>query len=192
MRKLLLLMIAFALPLSVLAQDQGGNPDAMKEYMKLMSPGAQHALLAEGAGEWNVSHKMWMDPAGEPTVQTGKAKAYMVMDRYLVEDYESTVMGMPFKGQSMTGYDNFRKEYWSTWVDNMSTGISVFRGQWDEATKTLTMNGTMDDPMAGQKDAPIRSTVKHNDDGSRTFEMWGKTPDGKDVKFMEMVYTKAK
>ncbi len=32
-------------------------------------------------------------------------------------------MGMPFEGMGIDGYDNLAKQYVSTWVDNMGTGI---------------------------------------------------------------------
>ena len=32
------------------------------------------------------------------------------------------MMGMPFEGIGRTGYDNVTGKYWSTWIDNMSTG----------------------------------------------------------------------
>jgi hypothetical protein len=53
----------------------------------------------------------------------------MIMDgRVMVEDVTSSMMGMPFKGQGMRGYDNVSGKYWGTWVDSMSTGDHGQRG----------------------------------------------------------------
>ena len=41
------------------------------------------------------------------------------------------MMGTPFTGHGMTGYDNVTGKYWSTWTDSMSTGIMVSEGSCD-------------------------------------------------------------
>jgi hypothetical protein len=35
---------------------------------------------------------------------------------------------MPFEGISTLGYDNAKKTFFSTWIDNMGTGMMVMEG----------------------------------------------------------------
>ena len=51
--------------------------------------------------------------------------------RVLIEEVTSSMMGMPFTGHGMTGYDNVTGKYWSTWTDSMSTGLMVSEGTCD-------------------------------------------------------------
>ena len=43
--------------------------------------------------------------------------------RYLEQRYEGTMMGQPFSGIGVTGFDNYKKKFVSTWVDSMGTAI---------------------------------------------------------------------
>ena len=51
--------------------------------------------------------------------------------RVLVEEVDSSMMGMPFTGHGMMGFDNVSGKYWSTWNDSMSIGIMVSEGTCD-------------------------------------------------------------
>ena len=66
----------------------------------------------------------------------------MALDgRVMVEQFEGTMMGAPFKGHGMSGYDNVTGKYWSTWNDSMSTGLMVSTGTCD-AQNACTFEGT--------------------------------------------------
>ena len=80
--------------------------------------------------------------AGEPTVSEADVSREMILDgRVLTERYEGNMMGRPFVGHGMTGYDNAMGKYWSTWNDNMSTGLMTSWGTWDEAKKAIVFEG---------------------------------------------------
>ena len=55
------------------------------------------------------------------------------------------MMGMPFTGHGMRGYDNVSGKYWSTWNDSMSTGMMVSEGTCD-AQKRLHLHGQLERP----------------------------------------------
>ena len=55
--------------------------------------------------------------------------------RFLEERVQSSFMGQPFSGIGYTGYDNVKKKYVSTWMDNMGTMIMVMEGTPDPAGK---------------------------------------------------------
>ena len=121
----------------------------------------------------------------------GTATRSMALDgRVLVEEFKGSMMGMPFTGHGMTGYDNVTGKYWSTWMDSMSTAIFVTTGTMSDA-KTFNYTGTMTDPMTG-KDMKSDSKVTLTDADHHTMEAWAPGPDGKMYRNMEIVYTRKK
>jgi hypothetical protein len=101
------------------------------------------------------------------------------------------MMGMPFEGKSITGFDNAKKMFVSTWIDNLGSGIIVMTGSYDDATKTLNLKGTQSNPVTG-KDSGIREVMKMIDNNTYTLEMYGDGYDGKEVKFMEGTFKRKK
>jgi len=163
--------------------------DQMKKWMEYMTPGDVHKNMAKSAGTLKSHSKMWMAPGSEATETDGTVTGEMILGgRYLLMKHSSTVMGMPFEGMSLDGYDNATKMYNSVWVDNMGTGIMYMTGKMNETTKTIEYSGKMVDPMTGGM-TDVRSTVKAKDDGSMYMEMFG-MDNGKEFKWMELTYTK--
>ena len=143
----------------------------MEAWMAAGKPGAEHASLAESAGSYDCTVKMWMGP-GEPSVSQATSKREMILDgRVLAEHFEGDMMGMPFVGHGMTGYDNTRKMYWSTWNDSMTTGIMVAWGKWDEAKQGIVFEGEMTNPMTGQP-TKVQMVARRTEPGTEVFEMW--------------------
>ena len=159
--------------------------DNMKKWMDYATPGDQQKSMAKCSGDWKTHEKFWMAPGGEAMESDGTCSAEMILGgRYLVMKHKGTMMGMPFEGMSIDGYDNSTKMYNSVWVDNMGTGIMFMTGKWNEEKKIIEYTGKMSDPINGGM-SDIRSTLKMNDDGSSYTEMFG-TDKGKEFKWMEM------
>ena len=97
------------------------DPQAMMEmYQKLATPGEPHKLFATLAGSWTTTTKEWMEPGKPPTESTGTAEMKMLLDgRFLQQEFTSQMMGQPFSGIGIDGYDNLRKRYVTTWIDTM-------------------------------------------------------------------------
>ena len=164
---------------------------AMRTMMEAGTPGKEHALLAKSNGTWKAETTMWMSPGAPPMKSTGKMTNKMVMGgRYQQSTFTGDMMGDKFEGTGTTGYDNARKVWTSTWVDNMSTGIMNMDGTWDEASKTFTYSGKMICPANGRM-CEMKQVVKMVDDNTQIMEMYG--PDmqtGKQYKSMEIKLTK--
>lgn len=162
----------------------------MEAYMQAGTPGAPHEAMAATVGTYDLVVKSWQAPDAEPMEETGTATRTMVLDgRVMVEDLNGTMMGMPFKGHGMTGYDNVSGEYWSTWMDSMSTGLMVSHGTCEEGFDSCTFVGTWNDPV---KKGPVeaRMTTHWTSPTTEVFEMYGPAPDGSEMKMMEITYTK--
>jgi hypothetical protein len=102
----------------------------------------------------------------------------------------SDVMGMPMEGMNIIAYDKATNEFFSFWIDNMGTGMTMARGKYDEMSKVCDMKGTMVDPMTGNE-MEYRQTMKFIDDDNQLFEMY-MVGDGKEVKSMEITSTRKK
>ena len=109
--------------------------------------------------------------------------------RYVQETAEGMFNGMPFHGMGVYGYDNMEKKYVTSWVDNMGTGIMSTKGDASDDGKTMTFTGMGDDPMSG-KEVPMRSVIHWMGKDQYHFEMYGPGPDGKEMKMMEITYTR--
>lgn len=165
---------------------------AMDAMMKAMTPGDAHKLLNAMVGSWETKVTMWMSPGAEPTVTSATAETKWILgNRYLEERFRGEFMGMPFLGIGYTGYDNVKKEYWGTWIDNMSTGVMKMTGTTADQGKTWKFTGTNADPMTG-KDMVAEEHVTVADADHHTSEMYGPAPDGKTFKMMEIAYSRKK
>ena len=189
---------------AVPAQPAGAQPnpaEMMKQMMELSKLNENHKLLSSLDGTWNCNVKMWMDgdTSKKPDVSKSTAVRKSIMDgRYVVMDVTGK-MQMPgadgkmkditFKGMGMEGYDNVKKKFVGTWMDNMGTGIMMSEGDYDPAPKTFTYTGEME-MMPGMKQK-IREVVKITDKDHMDFEYYEERG-GKEVKTMEISYTRQK
>jgi hypothetical protein len=176
---------------------QAAQPSAkeqMEAYEKLAQPGEHHKHLGNLAGKWKVTGKSWMAPGQPPTDMSGSMEASWILGgRYLQEVHKGSFMGKPFEGRSLDGYDNTTHEYFSTWVDNMGTGVMVFRGSCDDPCKVLTETAEGPDPISG-KVMKTKSVTTFVDPDTYRFEMYlvGIGKDGQDAKMMEIVAKRAR
>jgi len=165
---------------------------AMAKMMEFATPGAPHKVLEGKVGKWTAQVKTYMEPGKEPMTSTATCESKWVLDGRFVEDtFTGTVMEMPFHGRGMTGYDNMKKKYVTSWVDTFSTAIMVTEGTFDAGSKTFNFTGQMPDCMAG-KYVATRIVEKHADADHFTFQMFSPGPDGKEMLGMEIAYTRAK
>ena len=161
----------------------------MEVYKKLGTPGAPHKVLASMAGSWTTKIKSWCEPNKPPVESTGTCEQKMVLGgRFLQQEFAGEMMGSPFTGIGVTGYDNHTKKYVSTWIDSMGTAILFFEGTADADGKTITQESCYDDPIKG----PMvwRSVTRIMDDNTYVFEMYGIDKSGKEEKLMEITYTR--
>ncbi len=161
----------------------------MEAYQKAGTPGPQHEAMAAGAGTWDVVARSWMEPGGPPVEEAGTATRSMILGgRVLVEEFQGAMMGQPFTGYGLHGYDNVSGKYWSTWSDSMSTGLMVSEGSCDEAGN-CEFTGSWNDPVA-KGPVQARMVLRKVSPTVEQFEMYGPGPDGKEMKMMELTYTK--
>lgn len=161
----------------------------MKAWMEYMTPGEFHKMMAKDDGTWNEEITLWMDPSAPPTKSTATAVNTMILGgRYQQSKHTGSFNGMPFEGVSLVGFDNARKVFVSSWIDNMGTGIMYMEGKWDDKTKTINFKGKATDPMTGNE-MEVRERFKIIDDNTQVMEMFD-VRGGKENKTMEIKFTR--
>lgn len=178
-------------------QESKANPDTqemMKKWMDAATPGAHHKALEHFIGKWDLACKMWMEGPGKPPSQTkGTSEVKWILGgRYTLEEMKSEIMNMPHLGMGITGYDNFKKQYVSLWIDNMSTAMFNTLGAFDASGKMLTSTGKMDEPMTGETDKTVKYVVQIVDKDKHIFSVYDLPGTPNEFKVVEITYTRKK
>ena len=187
----------------VLSQDTGdkapeGTPAMsaeemahMQEYMKLMQPGEAHKHLQYYIGTWDTATNIWMGgPGTPPMASTGTSIFKSVLDgRWVKEEHSGSMMGMPYKGMGMMGYDNYKNLYVGTWFSNMGTEMLQMAGARHPKTGVVTMYGAMDEPKLGVHARTVKYVTTPTDDDHFTFTIIDLHA-GDDYKVIEITYTR--
>jgi hypothetical protein len=196
-----ILLTVFALCIGVIfianifaAENKEPSKDEMMAtWMKYAQPGENHKLLEPFIGKWDAVIKWWQDPNAPVDTSKGTSECKWIMGgRYIMEDVDGFSMGMPFKGMSLMGYDNYQQKFLSLWIDEMGTGFLLGSGTADPTGKIITQTGTYDDVMTGQKDKPYKTITRIIGPNKHIYEMYVTGPDGKEFKNLEVVYTRKK
>jgi hypothetical protein len=179
MRTAPLLSLLALLPLAARAQDP----------MQMPRPGPEHQLLARDVGVWDATVEMMPAGGAAPQVSKGTETSRMLGGFWLVSDFESEMMGQPFRGLGTTGYDPAKKKYVGTWVDSMSAVLSTSEARYDPKTRTMT--GYMESLDEKGKKARFKETTQWKEDGSRVFTMYSPAgKDGKERAVMRITYVR--
>lgn len=170
--------------------EQPRDPQAMMAlYKKLATPGEPHKLFASLAGSWTTNTKEWMDPNKPPVESTGTVEMRMLLDgRFLQQEWNGQMMGQPYTGIGISAYDNISKRYVTNWMDTMGTGIFSMEGTASTDGKTITLKGQHAEPGGGHM--THRAIWKIVDSNTQTFDMYGAHHGGKEMKMMEITYTR--
>ena len=181
--------------------DKPNDAQMMAMMMDLAKPGENHKILEGLTGTWTYTTKFWMSPDTNtpPMESSGTAVTKSIMGgRYFQSDHtgkmqmpgaDGKMTDMDFHGMQIDGFDNVKKKFVSSWVDNMGTGIMMSEGSYDPATKTITYTSE-EEPMPGMK-MKVRELVKLTDKDHHTFEFY-EDHGGTEVKTMEIISTRKK
>ena len=151
--------------------------------------GKFHEFLKQFEGTWETKSEFKM---GEQVMKSKGTETDKlgVGGLFLITDVKSDMDGMAFDAHSIWGYDEHKKKYTGSWVDNMSTAIWPFEGTVDEAGKvfTLTMEGP--DPHT-EKMIKIKLVHEISGKDARSLTLVMPGPDGKEME-MKINYVRKK
>ena len=150
-----------------------------KNWQNYMAVTDVQKMMASWNGTWTGDISMWEKPGAAPQKTKAVTVNKMILGgRYQVSTSTATMMGMPFEGQNTLAYDNAKKIFISSWIDNMGTGMLTMKGTWDTATKTINFSGSMVDPSTGNE-INERQTFTVIDDKTQLMQMFVTGADGK-------------
>jgi hypothetical protein len=168
-----------------------GKSDAEKQEMQKKmeaagTPGPAHKALDAFVGNWKAEVKCWCEPGGSPNVSQGTAKASWTLNGHFLEsEFHGEMMGKPFNGRSLMGYDNIKQTFNTVWVSDMQTSIFTSEGKGENGNKVITLEGKSNCPATGRKDIPMKTVFRVLSPDNYVFEMFN---DG--AKSMEITYTR--
>ena len=182
-------------PETVIEETVEITPDSAavaKAFEDYMMPSKAHEMLAKDTGTWDSELIFWMPDNPEPMKSTIVVNYNMILGgRYQEGIHKGKVWGQDFEGRALVAYDNATNQFISTWIDNMGTGIAVTKGTYDEASKTMTLTGTMVDPVT-KKEKNVKEIITYTDDANQKMEMFDVNSEGKETKTMEVISKKRK
>jgi len=145
----------------------------------------EQAVLQKDVGEWEATVKATHPGAPAATEDKATERVTAVCNgRWLWSDFKGEIMGGPFEGHALYGYDPNEKKYVNFWIDSMTPTLMKTSGSHDAATKTCSLEGTSTD--ANGKPVTVKEVITCKDDDTRVLQMEFKGADG--VSNMEITY----
>jgi hypothetical protein len=168
------------------AQDDKPGADAGPAPPK---PGPEHKVLAKDVGVWDASVEE-LTPGAPPRVSKGvETNTLACGGLWLISEFKGEMMGKPFEGRGITGYDASKKKYVGTWVDGMTTALGLLEGTHDAAKKTTTFTYRSHEPTG--EPVELKMVTVWKDDDTR---VWTASVDveGKDTPVIRISYKRRK
>jgi hypothetical protein len=173
-------------------QSSSSKPNISKEEMMKKvkaagTPGPAHQALRAFEGNWKAEVKCWQNPDGPANVSQATSKAGWILGgRFLKEEFHGEMMGKPFTGHCLLGFDNTKQKFNSVWVDDVNTAIYTSEGNGENGNKVITLEGKSDCPVSGQKDVPMKQVFRVISPDKHVLEMFNNKE-----KTMEITYTRS-
>jgi len=166
---------------------------AMAEWTRLAAPSDHHKYLNYFVGNWKTKTKMYMGGPGSPPMESeGTSEMKWVLDGRFVQDHhKGSMMGQPYEGIGMTGYDNYRNLYVGSWYSNMGTNVLTMSGMRDPKTGNFTYYGEMDEPALKVIGRTVKYVTTIIDPDHHRFEIIDLHA-GDDYTVIEIDYTRVK
>lgn len=145
-----------------------------------------HALLKRFVGEWTFELEM-PDMGMGKMVLTGEETQVMVGDLWVRSVVKSEVMGMPFEGSGVMGYDPGKKQFVGYWFDSFNATCDVTHGEWHEDEAQLVMKSVEKPDMMGKAGVQT-AVISFPDDDTMTIVNTWTYGDGSEKPGMAFTY----
>jgi hypothetical protein len=172
---------------------QAAMQEGMKRWMEACTPGEQHKRLADLVGQWDTETRMAMGPGGLGNPEKGTAEfKWLIEGRWLMQESNGSMMGRPVKVYALTGYDNYKKKYVSSYVDSLTTTLLTAEGNFDQTGKVMLSFGLMDEPITGEHDKCVKYVWRFLTPDKMVFEIHDLPIGETNTKVVEITYTRKK
>lgn len=154
------LLTAVALTLTGTLAVAAVRPLVLQEP-QMPGPTDEHRFVHERVGSWTGTVTLFVPGMPEtpvPATETVRAAGPF----WVLSEFRSEFMGAPYVGHGQHGYDPRKGKYVSTWIDEVSSFLSVMEGTYDEETRTIESH--WEAPNIQGEMAPHRSVQELKDD----------------------------
>ncbi|HEX4825239.1 MAG TPA: DUF1579 domain-containing protein [Candidatus Polarisedimenticolaceae bacterium] len=164
------------------------TPD--EKWKEAATPGEAHKVLENYLGRWKAHIVSRIDP-NRPSEETdGTSEGTPLMGgRFVQVVHKATLMGQPFEGMMLIGYDNMAKKYVGEWIDNMGTSFIHYDGSYDKRIKRIMMGAHIVDPMTRQP-LKIRSVTAFVDPNNWTYEEFATPTGGREWQTLKITFSR--
>lgn len=164
------------------------------DFETMRRPAPQHDLLKPFVGSFRAEVRMWMAP-GDPMVSGGtmtntlELGGLFLRQHYTGDDQPGPVPA--FEGRGYWGFNKTTGLFEGFWIDTASSVMQHETGNVDGSGRVWTMVGEFTDPGSGK---PMRkkSVIRLTDENHHSMEMFMPGPDGREVRTMEILYSRQK
>lgn len=158
---------------------------AAKNAAASEAPAGLAALLSE-CGTWDAEMKM--EIPGAPAMESKCQEVVKAIcgGKWTWSNYTGTVMGAPFEGHALTGWDATKQRVVSYWIDTMSAPLMQTEGVYDASKKQFALRGTSYDE--GGASVPVTQVSTRTSETARELRMTFGEGEGKHV--MTILYTR--
>ncbi|HTF56636.1 MAG TPA: DUF1579 domain-containing protein [Planctomycetota bacterium] len=149
----------------------------------------EHEGLKDMEGTWDYVMKFKPGPDQPEMESKGTEVCSMVGGYWLVFDNKSPdFMGQAWHGHGSIGYDTEKKKYIGTFINSLSPYLMVAEGTSDGPNR-MTMNW---EGKHGPSDTveKTRSVHEKKDKDHSVMTMYGPGPDGKEMTYFTITYTR--
>ncbi|MGC4059215.1 MAG: DUF1579 family protein [Chitinophagaceae bacterium] len=156
---------------------------------RMLSP--MHHMLMTTAGHWQLEMKVWSSPKSQE-VMTSLFECDtrpMAEGRFLVSEIRGMSGNMMYEAQSVMGYNATTQKFERLWFDNLSSGMLLLEGTYDDASKKINFTGATTDPRTHER-IPMRQVLHLADPAKIVLEVFLQFKEGKEFKSMEINYNR--
>lgn len=131
-------------PHAVMRKDLGAPRGKFIPPPEPVWPGLLPQQIEEGT--WDIRIQVFENgPDQPPTIVHGSETNVLMPtvnnELWFISTYHANFRGMPFEQHGIVGYDPDKGKYVASWVKTVQANLGVFEGTWDDETKTLTLEG---------------------------------------------------
>jgi Protein of unknown function (DUF1579) len=164
---------------------------ALAQMPPVPKPGPEHEILKRDVGVWDATVEMQGPPGAPASVSKGtETVSLMGGGLWQITEFKGEMMGQPFEGRGATGFDPNKKKYVGTWVDSMTTGLSLVEATLDPSKNVMT--GTMEGTDPSGAVTKMKEVTEWKDADNRLFTLYVPMPDGKEFPVMKITYKRRK
>lgn len=190
--KRLLVALVIAVPL-IAEEPKKVSSDAMMEmYADMARPVSEHAKLRELTGKWNMTTKLWFNPAEPPRTASGTATGRLILGGRFLE-LTGSLKGGGVDADSVTlfGFDRRTSDYTMVGLDTLGTYYITAAGKYDDAAKGIALDGSYLMPPANQEQK-YRFVWRSDSPDEHVLVLHFDVPGGKPMLVAETILKRAK